>query len=62
MEEPSQSPAPEVNLRSKEIVTVVYGSGDASGTGLGATLTTCGSGFTYRGGVWESDESDQSSN
>ena len=26
---------PEVNLRSKEIITVVYGFGDASGTGLG---------------------------
>jgi hypothetical protein len=52
---------PEVNLRSKEIVTVIYGFGDASGTGLGATFT-CGSGFTFRIGVWSSDESDQSSN
>ena len=53
--------APEVNLRSKDIVTVIYGFGDASGTGLGATFT-CGTGFTYRVGVWGPDESDQSSN
>jgi hypothetical protein len=52
---------PEVNLRSKEIVTVIYGFGDASGTGLGATFT-CGTGFTFRIGVWGPDESDQSSN
>ena len=31
----SSSVPPKVNLRSKEIVTVVYGFGDASGTGLG---------------------------
>ena len=53
--------APEVNLRSKNIISVIYGFGDASGTGLGATFT-CGSGFTYRIGVWGPDESDQSSN
>jgi hypothetical protein len=40
---------------------VVYGFGDASGTGLGSTFT-CGLGFTYRIGVWGDDESDQSSN
>ena len=52
---------PEVNLRSREIVSVIYGFGDASGTGLGATFT-CGPGFNYRIGVWGSDDSDQSSN
>jgi hypothetical protein len=57
----SSPTAPEVNLRSKEIVTVIYGFGDASGTGLGATFT-CGSGFSYRIGVWGSDDSAQSSN
>ena len=56
----SPSP-PQVNLRSKKIINVIYGFGDASGTGLGATFT-CGSGFTYRIGVWGPDESDQSSN
>ena len=55
------SEVPEVSLRSKEIVTVIYGFGDASGTGLGATFT-CGTGFTFRVGVWGPDESDQSSN
>ena len=53
--------APQINLRSKEVVTVIYGFGDASGTGLGATFT-CGTGFNYRIGVWGSDETDQSSN
>ena len=52
---------PEVNLRSKEIITVVYGFGDASGTGLGATFT-CGSGFNFRIGVWGVDDSGESSN
>ena len=52
---------PETNLRSKNVVTVIYGFGDASGTGLGATFT-CGSGFSFRIGVWGPDESDQSSN
>jgi hypothetical protein len=52
---------PVINLRSKTIVTVVYGFGDASGSGLGSTFT-CGSGFTYRIGVWGSDDSSQSSN
>ena len=52
---------PIVNLRSKNIVIVVYGFGDASGTGLGATFT-CGSGFTFRIGIWGSDESGESSN
>ena len=52
---------PQVNLRSRKIITVIYGFGDASGTGLGSTFT-CGSGFTYRIGVWGPDESNQSSN
>lgn len=52
---------PVVGLRSKHIVTVVYGFGDASGTGLGATFT-CGSGLTFRIGVWGATESEQSSN
>ena len=44
-------------LRSANIVTVVFGFGDA----LGSTFT-CGSGFTYRIGVWGSLEKDESSN
>ena len=52
---------PVVQLRSKQIVSVVFGFGDASGTGLGSTFT-CGSGFTFRIGVWGSLEKDESSN
>ena len=52
---------PEVNLRSTEVISVIYGFGDASGTGLGATFT-CGTGFNYRIGEWGSDDADQSSN
>ena len=53
--------APEVSIRSKNVLTIVYGFGDASGTGLGATFT-CGSGFNFRIGVWGADEDPQSSN
>lgn len=42
---------PQINLRSTTIITVVYGFGDASGSGLGATFT-CGTGFSFRIGVW----------
>ena len=52
---------PLVQLRSKTIISVVFGFGDASGTGLGATFT-CGSGFTFQIGVWGSLEADESSN
>ena len=56
----SDSP-PMVRIRSRRIVTIIYGFGDASGMGLGATFT-CGSGFTFRIGVWGSEEFDESSN
>ena len=52
---------PVVNLRSKGIVAVIYGFGDASGSGLGSTFT-CGTGFTYRIGVWGADDASQTSN
>jgi hypothetical protein len=52
---------PRVSLRTRSVVTVVYGFGDASGTGLGATFT-CGSGFNFRIGVWGAAEKDESSN
>jgi hypothetical protein len=58
----SSPSAPEVNLRSREVISVIYGFGDASGTGLGVTFT-CGSGFNFRIGVlWSSDESNEASN
>jgi hypothetical protein len=57
----SSKDPPRVNLRSKKIVTAIYGFGDASGTGLGATFT-CGAGFTFRIGVWGTPEQSESSN
>ena len=52
---------PKIGIRSRLVVSVVYGFGDASGTGLGATFT-CGSGFNFRIGVWGTIEKDESSN
>lgn len=52
---------PVVGVRSRHVITVVYGFGDASGTGLGATFT-CGSGLNFRIGVWGSREDPESSN
>ncbi|KAI2498994.1 hypothetical protein MHU86_15498 [Fragilaria crotonensis] len=52
---------PVVRLRSKHVITVVYGFGDASGTGLGATFT-CGAGLNFRIGVWGAKEDPESSN
>ena len=52
---------PRVSIRLKTILSVVYGFGDASGTGLGATFT-CGNGFNYRIGVWGTSEESESSN
>ena len=52
---------PGVVLRSKRIESAVYGYGDASGTGLGATFT-CGAGFNFRIGVWGTQEADELSN
>ncbi len=43
------------------MVTVVYGFGDASGMGLGATFTF-GSGLNYRIGNWGSKEDPESLN
>jgi hypothetical protein len=57
----SPEKAPEVFIRSKMVVTIVHGFGDASGTGLGATFT-CGSGFNLRIGVWGEAEDPESSN
>ena len=53
--------SPEVSIRSKTVVTVVYGFGDASGSGLGSTFT-CGNGFNFRIGIWGSKEDPESSN
>ena len=57
----SNTCTPKVSIRSKSVLTIVYGFGDASGSGLGATFT-CGGGFNFRIGVWGSDEGPESSN
>ena len=53
--------APLVTLRRWRVAMVVYGFGDASGKGFGLSFDR-GQGITYRISVWESDESDESSN
>lgn len=50
-----------MSLRSKSVVRVVFGFGDASGSGLGLTFNS-GPGFTFRIGVWGSLDQDESSN
>ena len=52
---------PHVSVRSRTVLTIVYGFGDASGSGLGATFT-CGNGFNFRIGVWGAEEGPESSN
>jgi hypothetical protein len=52
---------PLVMLRSKKILVVIYGFGDASGKGFGSSFTHDG-GISYRVGVWSEGESDESSN
>ena len=56
-----QASVPVVSVRCRKLLTVVYGFGDASGTGLGSTFT-CGSGFNFRIGVWGAEEDEESSN
>jgi hypothetical protein len=57
----SSGDPPKVSLRSRQIITVIFGFGDASGSGLGSTFT-CGAGFTFRIGIWGSSEKPESSN
>jgi hypothetical protein len=52
---------PRVLIRARLVVMVVYGFGDASGKGFGSTFTVA-NGVSYRIGVWNSEESDESSN
>jgi hypothetical protein len=56
----SESP-PRVLIRVAFVYMVVYGFGDASGTGFGSTFTVL-NGVSYRIGVWKPEESDESSN
>ena len=52
---------PRVSIRFKTILSLIYGFGDASGTGLTATFT-CGCGFKHRIGVRGTTEESESSN
>jgi hypothetical protein len=56
-----KSEVPQASVRSRTMLTIIYGFGDASGSGLGATFT-CGSGFNFRIGVWGAEEGPVSSN
>eukprot|EP00978_Attheya_sp_CCMP212_P006420 scaffold14650_cov34-Attheya_sp.AAC.2 len=53
--------APKVCVRSTMLGLLKYGFVDASGYGVGATITTP-SGLRFREGVWGVDSSDESSN
>ena len=54
------SPAVRI-IRPANLLSVIYGFGDASGSGFGSSFTHVG-GFLYRVGVWGSDADDESSN
>lgn len=47
---------------STVMIVVYYGFGNASGTGLGCVTFTCGSGFNFQIGVWDSTEDPELSN
>lgn len=56
------SPTPPRRLiRSKQVLMVIYGFGDASGSGFGSTTTTP-QGVRYRYGLWGDDLAGRSSN
>lgn len=57
----AQESPPRVMVRSRLVFLIVYGFGDASGKGFGSTFTVQ-NGISYRIGVWNPDESDESSN
>jgi hypothetical protein len=53
---------PEVQARRKNVHLLLYGFADASGGGLGSTVTVPGSGIRCRIGVWGKDDESESSN
>jgi hypothetical protein len=57
----SSSPAIRL-VRSSKIVVAIYGFGDASGSGFGASLELPNNAMFIRYGVWGKDEDSQSSN
>jgi hypothetical protein len=52
---------PRVMVRPANVVLVIYSFGDASGTDFGSTFTAP-NGISYRIGVWDPDEAEESSN
>lgn len=58
-----QADSPPVRyVRSKQVVSVFYGFGDASGTGFGSTITSPSGETIFRHGLWGPDSQDASSN
>ena len=51
---------PEVPVRVRSVLVVIYGFGDASGTGFGSTIQR-GDGIGYRIGVWSEPETEEES-
>jgi hypothetical protein len=56
----SEAP-PEVNVRARLIIHILYGFADASGKGFGSTILG-ENGTRYRIGIWDKDTEEQSSN
>ena len=52
---------PEVTDRVARVLYVMYGFGDASGTGFGSSIQSA-TGLSYRIGVWCGDEGEETSN
>jgi hypothetical protein len=57
----SSATPPEVNVRARLIITILYGFADASGKGFGSTVLGK-DGTRYRIGTWDKDTEDESSN
>jgi hypothetical protein len=53
---------PEVQTRRESVNMLLYGFADASGGGLGSTITVPGTGICCRIGVWGKDDETNSSN
>jgi hypothetical protein len=52
---------PEITDRVSQVLYVMYGFGDASGTGFGSSIQSS-AGLSYRIGVWLGEERDETSN
>ena len=57
----SSDATPEVDVRARLIITILYGFADAPGKGFGSTVLGK-DGTRYRIGIWDRDTEDESSN